>query len=90
MAQKTTPAADLQSWDLPTWPANIWPNSPKRAAWILRTHRSDLLECGALSRIGKRLVVLGPGYRRFLNRHIGDVVGFESNLPTRQPASQAA
>jgi hypothetical protein len=89
MAQKPQ-TFELQSWDLQSWPLSVWPNDPKRAGWILRTYRPELLECGALTRIGKRIVVLGPGYRRFLNRHIGDVTEFQSNLPPRNVVSPAA
>jgi hypothetical protein len=90
MVAKERDTQQLASWDCKLWPANVWPNDPKRALWILRTHRPELLECGALTRIGKRLVVLAPGYRRFLNRHIGDVTEFQSNLPSRAPVHEAA
>lgn len=83
MAEKT----DVTSWDAKSWPAQIWPNEGKRARWILRTHRPELIECGALTRVGKSLVVLGPGYARFLRKHIGDVDDFQSNLPNAQRAA---
>lgn len=69
------------SWSLSTWPAAVWPNEPRRARWVLRSHRSELMEAGALSRSGKTLIVLGRGYARWLSRRVVNVADFESNNP---------
>jgi len=83
VAEKT----DCASWDAKSWPTGVWPNCTKRARWILRTHRPELIECGAVSRIGKTLIILAPGYSRFLRRHVGDVPDFQSNLPNARRAA---
>ena len=81
--------SDVESWDLKSWPAAIWPNDGKRARWVLRTHRPELIECGALTRVGKQVVVLSGGYLRFLRRHVGDVIEFRSNLRSQQDRAAA-
>jgi hypothetical protein len=48
---------------------------------VLRSYRNELLAEGALSRVGKRVVVLGKGYQRFLEKRIAEVSGFTSNNP---------
>lgn len=82
------------SWDCRSWPPAVWPNDAKRARWVLRAYRSELVAAGALSRGGKALVILGRGYARWLARRAGEVTEFESNNPSmrrdpRQPVEGA-
>jgi cobyric acid synthase len=46
------------------------------------------MECGALSRSGKSLIVIGRGYHRWLTRRAANVADYESNNPV--PARCAA
>lgn len=69
------------SWDFDSWPQSVWPNDPDRAKWIVRSNRRELIAEGALSRVGKRLVILERGYSRWLARQADRVTRFDSNLP---------
>ena len=69
------------SWDFDNWPGAVWPNSPHRARWVVRSNRRELIAEGALSRVGKRVVILGQGYSRWLTRRADRVTEFDSNLP---------
>jgi hypothetical protein len=74
---KTVRATSLpHSWRLAEWPPFIFPNKQNAAKHLLRTHRSELLACGALIRIGRDLVVLGEGYAQFLARKAKRVEGY--------------
>lgn len=73
--------AVAQSWDLSTWPPEIWPNDSKRAKWVLRSFRDELIAAGALARGGKGLIVLGRGYSRWLERRAAYVREYTSNNP---------
>ncbi len=73
--------APVHSWDLSTWPADIWPNDTKRAKWVLRSFRYELIAAGALARGGKGLIVLGRGYSRWLERRAAYVREYTSNNP---------
>lgn len=76
-ATKTAP----HSWDVKTWPPQVWPHKAPQARWVLRSYRNELLYHRALTRIGKRLVVLGDGWLRFLTSQAKHVQGYESNSP---------
>ena len=76
------------SWDLSTWPSGLFPDDPKRARWLIRAYRDELMRCGALARVGKTLVILGKGYSAFLNQRAAHVPGYISNNP-RMRASDA-
>ena len=71
----------LHSWDFDNWPHSVWPNDPDRARWVVRSNRRELMAEGALSRVGKRLVILERGYSRWLARQADRVTWFDSNLP---------
>ncbi len=76
---RNTAARAPHSWDLEHWPADVYPHSEGRARWLLRAHRQELLAAGALTRIGRELVVLGDRYTRWLQSKSADVPGFTSN-----------
>ena len=78
MAKANTQAAP-HSWDVLDWPESVWPSDSKRARWIVRAYRDQLLYHRALTRVGKRLVILGDGWGRFLAARTKDVRHFESN-----------
>lgn len=78
---KSNAASAPHSWDLDHWPSAVWPGNRERASWVLRAYRNELLYHRALTRIGKRLVVLGAGYEKFLAARMKNVEGFASNNP---------
>ncbi len=82
---RTAAAIAPHSWDLEHWPADVYPHSESRARWLLRTHRSELLEAGALTRVGRELVVLGARYSRWLERKAADVPGYD--IRTQRPGT---
>jgi hypothetical protein len=43
---------------------------------MVRAHKDELLAVGALTRVGRELVILGEGYARFLARQMETVPGF--------------
>ena len=63
--KKNPPPTLPHSWGLHDWPAGVWPGAD-RARYVLRAHRTELIRYGALTRIGRELVVLGAGYAQFL------------------------
>lgn len=71
----------LHSWGFDSWPQSVWPNDPDRAKWVVRSNRRELMAEGALSRVGRRLVILERGYSRWLARQADRVSRFDSNLP---------
>lgn len=70
------------SWELDTWPPDVWPHTRPRADWISRAYRQELIDAGALSRVGKLLVFNGTGYSRWLESRARHVTEFTSNNPT--------
>ena len=73
------------SWDISTWPESVWPSDPKRALWVARAYRRELLDVGALARSGKTLIFFGHGYLRWLERRKANVEGWGSNNPAVRP-----
>jgi hypothetical protein len=65
------------SWLASDWPPNVAPNRASAAKHLIRTHRDELIACGALVRVGRNLTVLGEGYATFLARKVGRVEGYE-------------
>lgn len=79
--QRATPLP--HSWPVSDWPHDIYPNRANTAKYIVRAYRDELLAVGALTRVGRQLVVLGEGYGRFLARHTQRVPGYEFGGKTR-------
>ena len=75
------------SWSLRDWPEGVYPGAA-RARYAVRAHRAELLACGALTRIGREIVVLGAGYSAWLAQQAGRVEGFEI-APNREERSAA-
>lgn len=73
------PTAELppHSWDLEHWPPGIYPHTETRARYIIRAHRDELLAAGALSRVGRELVVVGARYAAWLERRASNVADYE-------------
>lgn len=64
------------SWSVSSWPATVFPGDPSRARYLLRHHRRELMEVGALARVGRTLVVFLRPYEKFLQRQTVRVPGF--------------
>jgi hypothetical protein len=78
---KERPPSAPHSWELGTWPSEVWPHDPKRAQWIARAYRKELVAAGAISRVGKVIVFSGAKYSRWLESRAHHVVEFASNNP---------
>jgi hypothetical protein len=89
-SKATRASSDVpHSWDLPNWPNYIWPGNGKRARWLIRAYRDDLMRSGALVRTGKTLVILGRGYAAWLEQRAAHVPGYLSNNPDMRKAPPA-
>jgi hypothetical protein len=86
---KTNVSAIPHSWCTEDWPPGVYPCRPSRAKYILRSHRDELVAAGALTRIGRDLVVLGAPYVAWLTKNSNRVDGFEI-APNRAREEQAA
>ncbi len=83
----STPKAEPlpHSWLVAEWPTNVVPNRQGAAKNLVRTHRQELIACGALVRIGRNLTILGEGYAQFLARKAKRVEGYVI-APNREAA----
>ena len=63
-------------WTVNNWPRDIYPYDGAKARHILRVHQTALIEAGALTRIGRQIVVQGAGYSRWMAQNAGNVVEF--------------
>ena len=79
MKIKTQSSGGGHSWGVDSRPADTFPGDPKRGRYLVREFRHELVEAGALARIGRQLVVFGGPYRRWLERRGARerVLGFE-------------
>ena len=77
------------SWALDEWPSTVYPHRPNRGKYVVRAHRDELIAAGALTRIGRDLVVLGTGYSAWLSKQSNKVDGF-TIAPNRTPPDEAA
>jgi hypothetical protein len=65
------------SWSIDEWPPAVYPGSGAKARYVIRVHKLDLVQAGALVRVGRGLVVLGARYARWLELKAADVPGYE-------------
>lgn len=84
---KPTAEQAPHSWDLEHWPTSVWPHSEGRARYVLRANRDELMRAGALSRVGRELIVLGAKYVRWLERGAAQVPGYQIAANRAQPRS---
>jgi hypothetical protein len=77
------------SWDLEHWPQSVYPHTTGRARYMVRSHKDELLAAGALSTVGRELIVLGARYTRWLEARATHVADFEiaANRNREQPAA---
>lgn len=87
MANKASPLASIpHSWDLESWEekaGGIWPYNKERARRIVRRYKPELQAAGALSRVGRTLVILGNGYQRWLESNAARVSNYD--VPMNRP-----
>jgi hypothetical protein len=84
MPRPKIPVAPVpHSWSIEDWPRDVYPGSPSQGRYVVNCHRAELVAVGALTRIGRELVVLGPGYARWMVEQAHRVAGFRiaPNLP---------
>jgi hypothetical protein len=65
------------SWDLEHWPGHVYPHTESRARWLIRAHRDELILAGAMTRVGRELVMFGNEYSKWLQSkkpHVRDFV----------------
>jgi hypothetical protein len=74
------------SWNIDNWPPETWPNTVERARYVIRANRDSLMAAGALSRVGRELIILGTRYQRWLERHASNVPGY-TIAPNERAAS---
>jgi hypothetical protein len=65
------------SWGVAHWPPHVYPGNPAAGRYLVRAHRDELGAYGALTRIGRDLVVLGEGFARFLAAKQDRVSGYQ-------------
>jgi len=65
------------SWNISSWPADVWPGSASRANYVIRSNKSELIHAGVLSRVGRDLIVMGDRYTRWLEKKAANVPGYE-------------
>lgn len=54
------------SWDIEHWPSHVYPHTPGKGRYLIRCNRTSLTEFGALTRIGRDLVILGAPFCKWL------------------------
>jgi hypothetical protein len=73
-----------KSWAIKDWPSDIFPGSPTRGRTLVRCHRNDLVAAGALARVGRTLVVLGPQFERWLQRGVPKALAEAFPVPANE------
>jgi hypothetical protein len=77
------------SWAMDEWPQTVYPHRSSRGKYICRAYRDELIAAGALTRIGRDLVVLGTGYSAWLSKQSSKVADF-TIAPNRAARDEAA
>jgi hypothetical protein len=77
------------SWSVNNWPQTVWPNSPNKARYVVRANRESLILAGALSRVGRELIIIGVRYSRWLEKQSVNVPGYEI-APNTDPRTSIA
>jgi len=76
MAKPTAQSAP-HSWAVARWPAHVWPGDSVKGKRFCRTFVDELTKCGALTRMGRDLVVMGGPFTAFMQRQRAAVQDFE-------------
>ena len=78
MAKQT--ASISASWGFNDWPADVWPGNGARAQRLVRQHSDSLLKEGAISRIGREIVIFSVQYDRWMRKQAHRVRDFDCAL----------
>lgn len=68
------------SWRLVDWDntaPHVAPGNARKAKYLFRMHRAELLAAGAVARIGRDLIFFGVQYEKFLKRGAARVPDYE-------------
>jgi hypothetical protein len=86
MVRPTNPVPP-HSWSIEEWPADVFPGNSNKGRRLCRTYTDELIAQGALTRIGRKLVVMGGAYTRWLLSRASHVKDFEcpANRPEHAP-----
>ena len=74
---KIKAASIPHSWPVSDWPQSVTPGNNRAARHLVRVNKAELMECGALCRVGRNLTIIGEGYAVFLARQMKRVDGFK-------------
>jgi hypothetical protein len=77
MPNKSAAEKIPHSWSVEDWPPSVYPCRASKGRYILREYRDALVAAGALVRVGRDLVVIGPAYEKWLAKQASRVAGFE-------------
>lgn len=83
MTKQTTISPPPHSFTYATWPEGVYPGNGARAKHIVRANRDALVAEGALTRIGREVVVFGGPYCRWLAKQSHRVAEFD--MPANRP-----
>lgn len=86
-AKTPVPGDVPHSWPVSKWPANVFPNDPADARNLIRFFRDELIAAKALTRVGRRLVVLGDRYDSWLRARATEVEAFETPFARNKTAA---
>jgi len=86
--KKHEPIADsLTCWNIGNWPQHVFPHDPDAGRHIVRSHREELANAGALVRVNRELVVIGLPYLAWLKTRRKGVKDIE--MPCNAPEHAA-
>ena len=76
--QKNQPSQPApHSWAIPNWPSFVYPHGSDKGRYLVRCNRTALTQAGALTRIGRDLVILGGPFSKWLESQAHRVAGFD-------------
>lgn len=78
------------SWAIEKWPESVFPHTTDRGRYVVRMHRRELEAAGALTRVGRQLVILGAEYSRWLQSRKPKVIEHPEIAPNRLRRESAA
>ena len=74
--KKLPPSALPHSWAIDEWPASVCPGTASKGKYTVQPHRDALIDCGALVRVGRDLVIIGPNFAGWMARQGSRVKGY--------------
>lgn len=78
------------SWEVESWPSGTFPGDANKGRHVVRVHRKALLAAGALTRIGRKLVIIGQPYCKWLESQKPRVADYAFHgTPLHAPKSLA-